>query len=259
MTKSATAVDRSRGRSGLLSVSLWGPLVVAVVCTVIFSIRKWQPYGWQIIFENGPVEMTTFVAFIVGGVLGLVAARTARRTGLGATIVTLLYVFSIGWLFAGMEEVSWGQSLWEFATPAGWAQVNLQDETNIHNMLDLQYYHPVLLFIIACGGILFTLWGDWRRNDILRVPAGSRMCLAISFVLGAVDVITDHISFGTRVDTVIGMLEEVNEMTVSIFGLMFAAAVLRRVAARANAPRAPATNESPAQASPRAEGAISGP
>jgi hypothetical protein len=53
--------------------------------------------------------------------------RVAR--GLYAALGLLLF-------FVAMEEISWGQTLFGFATPEGWARINHQHETSIHNLVD---------------------------------------------------------------------------------------------------------------------------
>jgi hypothetical protein len=35
-----------------------------------------------------------------------------------------------------MEEINWGQTLFGFATPQTWSQINYQHETSIHNLVD---------------------------------------------------------------------------------------------------------------------------
>lgn len=40
----------------------------------------------------------------------------------------LIFLFGFG------EEISWGQRIFDLETPAAWAELNNQDETNLHNL-----------------------------------------------------------------------------------------------------------------------------
>ncbi|TMB93441.1 MAG: hypothetical protein E6J42_12890 [Chloroflexi bacterium] len=61
-------------------------------------------------------------------------------------------------LFFGVcgEEVSWGQRIFDVATPAGLEAVNLQHETNIHNINGLHQHHH-LYGLLVCGVICFAI------------------------------------------------------------------------------------------------------
>lgn len=231
------------GHAALGAIAWWGPPLVTLVFVLICSFPSTRPLAWTLDMENGPVEMTTFIAFIGGGVLALVAARRVRQLGLEPGARWLLTIFGAGWLFAGMEEVSWGQSFLNFASPAGWQRFNAQDEINLHNLAPVQSYHSLMLFVIAVAGILFVLFTD-RWMPVLRFPGPARMCLAITSIVSTLDLITDHVSFGQGPDFVIGMLQEVNEMVLALGGLMFGIAVVARLGERMRTERSAASADS---------------
>ncbi len=210
-------------------------LVVVVGCGVVFGIPRTRPFGRMLIHENGPVEMTTFFAFMAGGLIALMAAWRVRRIRDAGLVPLLAVAFAIGWMFAGMEEISWGQSLIGFASPAGLERINAQNETNVHNLDGVQDLHSFLLFALGAGGLALAAAVDrWRYPD-LRVPGSTRACLAVVAFLGLFDWITDNYPFGDPADTVIGMLAEVNEMVLAFAGLLFAITLTLRFRARVRA------------------------
>ncbi len=96
--------------------------------TTIFTLGK----------EDGLFEYATAICFGVAGVLYLVCFATSRvgndlllfrtRRNVFLLLLGLLFLFGCG------EEISWGQRLLGFDTPDSIARVNLQRETNIHNL-----------------------------------------------------------------------------------------------------------------------------
>ncbi len=61
--------------------------------------------------------------------------------------------------YVAVEEVSWGQSFFNWHTPQEWQEINTQNETNLHNTSRLLNHIPryVLMFSIAMGGLILPL------------------------------------------------------------------------------------------------------
>jgi hypothetical protein len=59
-------------------------------------------------------------------------------------------------LYVAGEEISWGQWLFQWQTPAEWAAVNEQNETNLHNTSRLLNHIPryILMAGVAVGGLI---------------------------------------------------------------------------------------------------------
>ncbi len=64
--------------------------------------------------------------------------------------------------YVGVEEVSWGQSFFNWHTPEEWQGINSQNETNLHNTSRLLNHIPryILMTGIAVGGLIipFIMW-----------------------------------------------------------------------------------------------------
>jgi hypothetical protein len=82
-----------------------------------------------------------------------------REEGREAQTNILHFVCSI-FIFLFFEEISWGQRLLGFSTPEGLREVNLQRETNIHNIgseSTVVWIHIIQAFLFAILGIIIPL------------------------------------------------------------------------------------------------------
>ncbi|MEO9826850.1 MAG: hypothetical protein ABJF50_20810 [Paracoccaceae bacterium] len=77
--------------------------------------------------EDGPFETASAALFFGAGILLLVSWSKRRQyaNSMGLLLLGLLFIFTSG------EEISWGQRIFNWSTPAGYA--NVQGETTIHN------------------------------------------------------------------------------------------------------------------------------
>ena len=81
--------------------------------------------------ENGPVELATFLTFVIAACYAALAGFDRDRPLENRAAAFLFCFFCI---FVAGEEVSWGQSFFDWPTPASWAALNVQEETNLHNI-----------------------------------------------------------------------------------------------------------------------------
>ena len=122
-------------------------------------LETWTAEGG--FFENATVA--ALVALAIGCLLA--AWRFPSRTRQRWLLVALGLIV----MFGAMEEVSWGQRVIGFETPATMEHLNRQGEFNIHNVLDSQIFSalvhtPVYIFFIYLP-LLFVLFPgvlDWR-------------------------------------------------------------------------------------------------
>ena len=99
--------------------------------------------------EDQPLEWASALLLFVGSGLLLVRAVQGRRDRL--VLLAALGLAALLFL-VGMEEISWGQRLFGFATPEELAEVNWQGEFNLHNVqTDLSetlYYVGAAFFLV---------------------------------------------------------------------------------------------------------------
>ena len=142
--------------------------------------------------ERGPVELGTAACFGAAALLGLGLA--ARTRGVAPTSVRILYLlFAAGALFAGLEEISYGQHLIGWETPRWFTERNAQRETNLHNLFadrPGRALRNVALVAITLGGIVAPVAAmrapsayDRGRWPYYLLPRGELIPLAAGMLL----------------------------------------------------------------------------
>ncbi len=95
-----------------------------VVLGLALGRRRW------LFVEDGPVELAQVL--LLGAATALFGGVTVLSAGPRRWPAGCLAGGSLLWLG---EEISWGQRIFGWRTPAGWASLNLQQETNLHNLV----------------------------------------------------------------------------------------------------------------------------
>jgi hypothetical protein len=174
----------------------------------------------------------------------------------------LYLLFAVGALFAGLEEISYGQHLFGWASPRWFVEQNAQHETNLHNLFadkPGQALRNGALVAVTLGGLLLPLaarWGGGRdapgRFAYYLLPGTELVSLVIMTVLMRVfRTLPRELRAGRDV-----ALFEMLELYLAIAALVYIL-VLRRRLLPAPAPgdqRAPA-NRPPADAAHGRRGA----
>ena len=102
------------------------------------------------------------IVFLVGAIAFIIIARKYARNRQWlamalSILVTLVFVVMIG------EELSWGQRIFGWATPEGYAKINAQGETNLHN-LATQVFQNVLYFGGWLIGVGLAFWSNTLKG-----------------------------------------------------------------------------------------------
>ena len=99
--------------------------------------------------EDRPLEWLSALFLLGASVLLAFEAVRRRRDAVGLLCALLL---CLALFVIGMEEISWGQRLFGFATPERLAEVNWQAEFNFHNvqtdLSETAYYFGAGVFLI---------------------------------------------------------------------------------------------------------------
>jgi hypothetical protein len=135
--------------------------------------------------KEGPLELLT-VALELAAVVFCVAAalRWKKREPRQLRWVPALYVtLGVMLMVLAMEELNWGQTLLGFETPAEWAEINYQQETSLHNLLDAETLDTVarafgLLFGAATAGLIALAASAPRSVFAAIAPPASLVVLA---------------------------------------------------------------------------------
>jgi hypothetical protein len=155
--------DMSRRGHHRLDQSPWSFGVVANVAIVALLVLFWGLQAgssmghYAAVQEDGVLEWATFWGFLVASGAFIESARRQRQ----AAEAIPWFVLGVG-LFCflvGMEEVSWGQRIFGYRSPSYFLANNLQQEFNLHNVIDADLRARAVQATILVYGILLPLAG----------------------------------------------------------------------------------------------------
>ncbi len=143
---------------------LWLPAAYCAVNLALFlADADW--YGATFGGEDGWFENVQVAAFLAAGVLFALAARQVPR------FVAVGYaVFAAVLVFAALEELSWGQRLFDLETPEALRTRNVQGELTLHNLRAVQGELGLALAVLAHVAALAWLVVPERNALAALVP-----------------------------------------------------------------------------------------
>ncbi len=135
--------------------ALWLPLILAIGVAIADNTLPPQWVNF-IYMENGFLETLQPIITFIAVYIGISALRTP---GLGKWLKVWLVLGTLGCLYIGLEEISYGQQILQWQTGDFWAAINDQNETNLHNTSSWFDQKPrnLLMVGIIVGGILIPL------------------------------------------------------------------------------------------------------
>ena len=126
--------------------------------------------------EDGPLEWMQFIEYALSSLFALFVFFSQKKKKDINTIIWLLIAF-LSFLIAG-EEISWGERITGIGINSI-ANLNVQGETNFHN---LPFFHNYLLdpvFEISC---IFLGWFGWRKFKRIHAFPSKELSLFFLFV-----------------------------------------------------------------------------
>ena len=153
---------------------LWLPLAYLALHVVISGISMEWYYKILGKGELGANELLTMVMLFIAVGVGIHTLLLVRTLG-DVRLTVWIVLGTLGCLYFGGEEASWGQHLIGWESSEEWKEFNDQQETNLHNsdkygpLLD-QLPRNLLTIGILVGGIIAPVFR--RRRDIHLNPAG---------------------------------------------------------------------------------------
>ena len=191
-------------------------------------------FHWVFVSEFGPVEFGTAACWGAATVLGFgLAARSRGVVPVGVRALYLL--FALGALFAGLEEISYGQHFFGWHSPRWFAEQNAQHETNLHNLFGDRpgkALRNVALVAVAVGGIVLPAAAMWAggqfapgRWPYYLLPRGELISLVtVTLLMRLVRTLPRQ----TRAGWDVG-LYEVMELYLAITALVYIVVLRRRL------------------------------
>ena len=117
------------------------------VLATYVAARAGLSEGWQkfIYAENGPIELGTAACFALTGGAALALARKTRGH-VPAVFRGLFVLFALASWFVALEEISYGQQVFDWKSPAWFQQNNHHGQTNLHNLMGNRPSHVLKNF-----------------------------------------------------------------------------------------------------------------
>lgn len=147
--------------------------------------------------ELGTNELLTMGLLVIAALVGIHTLIIMR--GIGDTRLWMwVFLGTLGCIYFGGEEASWGQHLFGWESSEVWQKFNDQQETNLHNsdkygpLLD-QLPRNLLTLGILVGGIIAPLWR--RRRELRLNPASIHYWIWPTIVCLPVGIFEVFISF----------------------------------------------------------------
>ena len=154
------------------------PLIFPILAA-IFSLVKYQAGLELILREDKILESMSFFVWIG---LCITFIRYSLKQKDKKFLLICYFIAGLLSLGIAMEEISWGQRIFNIETPAKLAQINAQKELNLHNIkigdvkinrIILQKIAPIfLVFYFIALPIAFRKERKWAKNivDFFRIP-----------------------------------------------------------------------------------------
>ena len=139
------------------------------------------------ISEGSVIEWAGFLALLASGCLFFNAAKRWNNS----LSRWILFAASVGTFLIGMEEMSWGQMIFNWDSPDLFDKYNIQHETGLHNLWFIHHHTWTiaswimsLSFIISVTSGLLRLTGMLKKRSLADVllPLG---CTASYFLMAS--------------------------------------------------------------------------
>jgi len=98
----------------------------------------------KVLDEDGPIENATAIVYFISFSFSVAIASFFKERKI---FLVLFLIFAFVFLVLALEEISWGQRIFNFKTP-NWLPENLQAETNIHNLEVVKGFGRASYFVV---------------------------------------------------------------------------------------------------------------
>jgi len=131
--------------------------LVSILSVVITKqLSGYENFLEEMTIENGFFETVSVLLLAVIFFYGLSSIR--NRENLNRLALFFIVSFSFLAFLAGMEEISWGQQIFHFQSSEYFLEKNLQQETNLHNLIDGNIFSSIIYTTIYIFFVFIPLF-----------------------------------------------------------------------------------------------------
>jgi hypothetical protein len=149
------------GRERMKRFIFFLPITVTLFILVILkSILGYDnPSYERIMGEGGFVEYGTTIAYVLAFAFSIPIGKFFIRQG-SKKLGFFYYLLAIFFILVALEEISWGQTFFNWETPSVFQGHNVQQETSLHNLVWFHYNLRdaiiVISFLIGFSALFFS-------------------------------------------------------------------------------------------------------
>lgn len=89
------------------------------------------------VLESGFFEWVQFASYLLAAILGFQGFLSLKKRSFKVQSYAV-FIFAVLCAFVALEEISYGQHIFHWQTPEYFSSINLQGETNLHNLSKIQ-------------------------------------------------------------------------------------------------------------------------
>lgn len=160
--------------NNILKIILFSLPIIVFILIILDNLNS-GPYGSDLLLilsrEDGPVEYSTSLAYFLSFLFSMYIGRSFLK--LNHNVAGIIYLCAgLGFLFISLEEISWGQRIFDFETPQLFSS-NLQNEVSIHNFPSFQKFVPLAFLAISMiggllGFVLRRVYSGTKNNFVIN-------------------------------------------------------------------------------------------
>lgn len=152
-------------RNHVFFMTVFGLYLLTYVVSRLFFFEEAFVHMYT---EDGLFEYLTAIFFLIAAVF-FVLFLTNSRKELGGYMKFVILTLALLCFFTGMEEISWGQRILGIETPERMKELNYQEETTLHNLIDARHYTAIYSVISVCL-LLFFAFRNTNYRSFFGIP-----------------------------------------------------------------------------------------
>ena len=153
-------LDPGRFRKVFLLPLVTAPCLFAYRVVLLDTKKDFQSYI-RTISEGSVVEWAGFLLLIASAFLVWRTALAWERS-MEKWVLSLL---AAGLFLVGMEEMSWGQMIFNWQTPKLMDDINVQGESSLHNLWFIHHHTWSIAAVVMSALFCLAILGAWGRRS----------------------------------------------------------------------------------------------
>ncbi len=148
--------------------------------------------------EDSILQNATAVFYLIAFVSNIILLPRVKRLPL---LRLNLLALSLLFFVVGMEEISWGQRLFNIATPDALEQINIQNELTLHNIWSISLTTFPALFVTTTLLVFFPLFNRYSARARRYLSAVQFPAAAFEFAFLYAAMVVVYFIIGFRLGT----------------------------------------------------------